>query len=354
MSSSANVDKAGMDSAAKEQSCAVDPQLGSQGLSLKQEAFGAQSKGVVAEWRGERLIPNRVVIETVFGCNARCHMCPITLPEKRKPEIMSMDKYCALINGLAPYREQIKMLDLFGLGEPLIDPLLFQRIRYTRDKGFRGLSISTNMHLMDAARRGAILDTGIETIIISIDGIKKETHEAIRPRVNYDRVVDNTISLIRLRNEGGYKTRFVIRFIQQPRNCEEWEPYREFWNTHISKERNDLILCYQIHDWSGKVDETLGASSDRQAMDALMESVPCHHIFEKLVIQADGSVSLCFEDLYDSPFGFGNVNEMDPIEIFNSPRFNKIRKLHQDGKRNNLKICEGCSVLTNELLRIEG
>jgi len=354
MSSSASGDRASMDSAVKDQACIVDPQPGGQALVQKQNRLGAQATGVWTEWRGERLIPKRVVIETVFGCNARCHMCPITLPETRKPEIMPMDKYRALIDALTPYREHIKMLDLFGLGEPLIDPLIFERIRHTRDKGFRGLSISTNMHLMDVAKRRAILDTGIETVIISIDGIKKETHEAIRPRVNYDRVLDNTLGLIRLRNEGGYKTRFVIRFIQQPRNHEEWEPYREFWKTHISKEKNDLILCYQIHDWSGKVDENLGASSDRPAMDTLLENVPCHHIFEKLVIQADGSVSLCFEDLYDSPFEFGNVHKMDPIELFNSPRFNKIRKLHQDGKRKNLKICEGCSVLTNELLRIEG
>jgi len=343
-----------MNSTVKDQTRIAESQSAGGGLAQQRSRQGAQVAGACKEWRWERLIPKRIVIETIYGCNARCHMCPITLPEIRKPEIMPMDKYSALIDALAPYREQVKMLDLFGLGEPLLDPLIFERIRYARGKGFRGLSISTNMHLMDAVKRRAILETGIETVIISIDGIKKETHEAIRPRTNYDRILDNTLGLIRLRNGEGYKTRFVIRFIQQPRNHHEWEPYREFWRQHISKDRNDLVLCYQIHDWTGKVDENVGVNPDRQVLDESLEHVPCHHIFEKLVIQANGSVSLCFEDLYDSPFQFGNVHAMDPIEVFNSPRFNKIRKLHLDGKRKNLEICNGCSVLTNELLRVEG
>lgn len=306
------------------------------------------------DWRGQRLIPKRVVIETVFGCNARCHMCPITLPDSREHKIMPIEKYRSLIDALSPYKYDIKMLDLFGLGEPLVDPWIFERIRYAREKGFRGLSISTNMHLMDAARQRELLDTGIETVIMSIDGIQKATHEAIRPRLDYDRVLDNALNLIRLRDDGDYKTRFVVRFIRQPRNHDEWEPYRVFWKTKLSENKNDLVLCYSIHDWSGKVDEDLGQRGDNQALETALEHVPCHHIYEKLVIQADGSVSLCFEDLYASPFGFGNVNETDPIEIFNSRRFNKIRNLHRDGKRKNLKICKGCSVLTNELLRIEG
>ena len=100
---------------------------------------------------------------------------------------------------------------------------------------------------------------------------------------------------------GDYKTRFVVRFIRQPRNHDEWEPYRVFWKTKLSENKNDLVLCYSIHDWSGKVDEDLGRRGDNQALETALEHVPCHHIYEKLVIQADGSVSLCFEDLYASP-----------------------------------------------------
>ena len=51
-------------------------------------------------------------------------------------------------------------------------------------------------------------------------------------------------------------------------------------------------------------------------------------------------------------FNFGNANSLSPIEIYNTPEFNKIRKLHILSGKNNLKKCKNCtvhySVLTKE------
>ena len=61
---------------------------------------------------------------------------------------------------------------------------------------------------------------------------------------------------------------------------------------------------------------------------------------------------LCSEDWYKASFNFGNVNSLSPIEIYNAPEFNKIRKLHTAGKKNQVKKRKNCtahySVLTEE------
>jgi len=305
------------------------------------------------KWNGERIIPKRIVIETVFGCNARCSMCPIDQPTQREKGFMPMRDFCKVVDALIPYRDRVKMFDLFGLGEPLLDPFIFDRINYVKRKGFTGLSISTNAHLLSSDKQKKLLESGIETIIFSIDGVKKETHEAIRARTDFSRVVKNATDTIRLRDKMGSKTRFVVRFIHQPRNRDEWEPFHQFWSQALSKDKGDILNRYKMHNWSGKVmgkEEVLyGEKSD----DAI-KTMPCHHIFEKLVILADGSVGLCFEDILDAQFGFGNAIEEDPIEVFNSIRYNKIRRLHIEGKRFNLGICKECTVLNAELARIEG
>jgi len=299
-------------------------------------------------WNSEKIIPERVVIETIFGCNAKCGMCIIDMPTDRKKGIMGMDGYKKIVDGLAPYHDRVKMFDLFGLGEPLLDPMIFDRINYARGKGFRGLSFSTNAHLLEAEKQKKLLDTGIETIIFSIDGINKETHEAVRQRTDFDRVLKNCIDTIKMRDEGGYKTRFVVRFIRQEINYDQWPEYKAFWEAQTSPDKRDIVTCYDVHNWSGVVEEKKNIAATQQQE---IDKEPCHHIFEKLVILANGAVALCFEDILDAQFKFGNAFEEDPVEIFNNTSFNKIRKLHMAGKRCNLKICGECSVLYNERTR---
>ena len=108
------------------------------------------------------------------------------------------------------------------------------------------------------------------------------------------------------------------------------------------------MTCYEVHDWSGAVGE--GNAEIAEAGPAV-DATACHHIFDKLVILADGSVALCFEDILEAGFGLGNAIDAGPIELFNSDRFNKIRRLHDAGKRCQMKLCGQCAVLRNESRR---
>jgi radical SAM protein with 4Fe4S-binding SPASM domain len=305
------------------------------------------------DWNGERLIPKRVVVETVFGCNARCGMCVIDQPTDRPKGVMTMEMFTSIIDRLEPYKDNIEIFDLFGLGEPLLDPLLFDRIRYARSKGFRRLGFATNGHLLTPDKQKAILESGIDTVIFSLDGITKVTLEGIRPRVSFERVMAQCPEIVLRRNEGGYRTRFVVRFTRQQVNAHEWEPFREFWSKVLDPERGDVVYSYNVHTWSGQVDDTSLPDQRPDRIDRI-EQQACHHAFEKLVILANGAVALCFEDILEAQFRFGNVGEQDPIDVFNSPGFNKIRRLHLDGKKANLKICGNCRVLYNELGREVG
>ena len=121
------------------------------------------------------MIPKVLQIETIFGCNANCVMCPINAPTKRKKGVMdiAMSKY--ILDELSPYVDEIEQLNFFFLGEPLLDPFIYERIKYAKKKGFRNIGISTNADLLDRPRQIKLLESKIDTIIFSIDGIKKET-----------------------------------------------------------------------------------------------------------------------------------------------------------------------------------
>ena len=294
-----------------------------------------------------KLIPKRIQLETFYGCNARCTMCAISKPATRPIGVMDMEMFKSVVDSLAPYKDYIEMVDLFALGEPLLDHDLFNRIRYLEERGFRGLGISTNAHLMHEEKQRLLLESGIETVIFSIDGFKKETHEAIRLRTNFERVVGNCLSTIRMRDEGSYATRFVVRFIRQWSNRDEWPAFLEFWESKLSGEKNDIIIVYDVNGMGGEMYSKQDILSQFE-IDPEIERMPCHQVFDRLIVLADGSVPLCCEDTPRATFNFGNVADSDPLDIWNSKWFSRIRSLHMKEQKNKLDICADCTMLYSE------
>ena len=290
------------------------------------------------------VIPERIQLESVFACNARCTMCPVHSPSERKKGIMKFELFKDVIDKLEPYKEKINKVDLWGLGEPLMDKKLNMKVKYAKEKGFKGLAIATNVELLNEKTAIGLFEAGLDTIIFSIDGVKKETHEGIRVGLNFERVIENAERSIALRNEGGYKTRFVVRFIRQACNREEWETFRDYWAARISKDKRDIIIGYDVHTWGGEI-ENMGNGNE---MPKIPAKVSCHHLFDRLMILHDGTVPMCCSDMHHAVHSYGNVRDSSPIEVFNSMIAKRFRDTHKAGKRLSMKICSDCTILESE------
>lgn len=291
------------------------------------------------------VVPERIQLELVFGCNASCIMCPVNMPSKREKGIMSLDLFKHIIDEMAPFKESIDKLDLWGLGEPLLDKALYEKIAYAKLKGFRNLAIATNADLLKEEYQNYLLESGLDTVIVSIDGYQKETHERIRRGVNFNNIIENAQSIIEKRDRGNHKTRFVFRFIRQESNKDEWEGFKEYWKSRISPERDDMIIGYDVHAWGGEISVP---SDTIEKRDLAIERKPCHHVYDRLIVLHDGTVPLCCTDMHHGEYALGNVNEFPPIEIFNNEKINKIRKIHEAGKKSGMKICSECTILYSE------
>lgn len=295
---------------------------------------------------GDRIIPRNVIVETIFGCNANCTMCPINMPTHRKKGIMADDVFRSAIDGLAEYAQSIVQIDLFGVGEPFLDGNIADRIRYTKGKGFRDVGFATNADLMTAELAQRVFEAGLDTLMISLDGMTKEVHESIRLNTSFPRIVRNVKSAIALRDKNGYRTKFVMRFIRQPVNVHEWESYREYWTRFLSSEKKDLVIGYDMHSWGGEINIDRG--SDCRAVP---HDMACHHLFDRLIILNDGSIPVCCSDMHRGQNLLGNIKDSNPVDIFNNSMMRRFRERHKSGKRLQIKMCRACTILESESTR---
>lgn len=289
------------------------------------------------------VIPERVQVESAFGCNAACTMCPVHMETDRRKGIMKFDLFTRFVDELAEHRDKIDKFDFWGLGEPLLDKKLFEKIRYAKKKGFRNTAIATNADFLDSKAIGQLLESGLDTVILSIDGFTKETHEGIRVGVDFDRVMRNSLELLERRDAGGHPLKLVVRFIRQDVNAGEWVEFRDFWNARVSKEKGDQVIGYDVHTWGGEIE--IGERNEAETEEF---AEPCHHVFDRLIVLADGTVPLCCSDLHHAEYALGNIKDSSALAVFNNEKIQKIRELHLAGRRKEMKICADCTILESE------
>ena len=297
-----------------------------------------------------KVIPEQVLIETINGiCSADCIMCS-KKRWTRRPHRMDDATYTDILGNLKPYRKQIQMLSLFGCGEPLLDPDLVRRVHQAREEGFQGIGIASNCTALDEATSRGLIAAGLNTIICSIDGYQKATHEAIRVGTDFGRVVENVQSFIRLRNESGTRaTRVIIRFIRQQINQAEWPRVKAYWQRHIRPELGDKVIKFNIHNWGGKVADYPSKDVNREVQ---LTKHRCLDLWKKLLVRSRGEISFCDTD-DNVVFDLGNARMDDPIEVYNRGRFVSYRTKMLAGRIMELVPCRECSLPRSLCLKTE-
>jgi MoaA/NifB/PqqE/SkfB family radical SAM enzyme len=282
--------------------------------------------------------PKHIFIETVgSACTTRCTMCSISKWD-RKPMIMGDEAYEKILQNFLPYVDEIEKISFFNFGEPLLDQKIGPRIARAKELGFRGTGISTNATALNEKRSIALLDAGLETLICSLDGNTAETHESIRVRANFKKIVSNIIRFIELREERGGATRLVVRFTAMKENIHEWPDFKKDWLSRLDDKYNDIVFFMRVHDWGD-------GNEDYESQDAAHDKATytCPDFLSKQYVFADGSVAFCCAD-YNGFFKLPSAITEDPIKIYNNEIFSKYRSYMKDGRINELKHCDDCSI----------
>ena len=294
------------------------------------------------------IIAKHVHIETINGaCTARCIMCTWQR-WTRKPNVMDMNTFIHILEKFSPYRDQIQYLTLHGCGEPLLDKGLAEKVKIAKEMGFKGTGFGTNCTELDEQKSKELIEAGLDTIICSIDGINKDTHESIRRGTNFEKIVSNVKNFLKIRNEGG-KTRVMVRFIRQEINRQEWPLFFGYWSKQLNKDFGDEVVKFDVHSWAGEVDEYESKDLNRSLG---LDNYICEDVFERMIICSNGDVALCTAD-DNGFFELGNVIDSDPLEVYNSEIFTHYREMMLKGRTLELEHCKDCTIPRSRALKVK-
>lgn len=290
-------------------------------------------------------MPISISIEPTTSCNLRCPECPSGLRSFSRPTgMLKKELFEKVIDELSP---TLSYLIFYFQGEPYLHPQLLDMVSYASAKKIY-TATSTNAHYLDDEAARKTVESGLDRLIISIDGVDQETYEAYRVGGSLSRVLEGTQNIIKWKKELKSNTPHVIfQFLVVRPNESQIE--------QVCRLADELgvdgvaLKTAQIYDYKNGSDliPTKGKYArykrQKDGSYAIKNSLldHCWKMWHSCVITWDGKVVPCCFDK-DAHFVLGDLNENSFTEIWSETKYKSFRESLLRS-RSEIEICKNCT-----------
>ena len=287
--------------------------------------------------------PFAVSIEPTNHCNLFCRECPSGMKDlSRASGFMDLPRFRSIIDQLSPH---LAYLTLYFQGEPLLNPRFVDFIAYARLKRIYVTS-STNGHFLDKNNAEALIRSGLDRLIISVDGTDQESYESYRSGGSLKKVTEGIKTLADARNSTGSKTPLIIiQFLVLRSNEHQLKEIRkrgiEWGGDKVeikSAQFNNFKDGNPLMPSEGKY-----SRYSKQGIFRIKNKLPghCFRMWSGCVITWDGRVVPCCFDK-DASHQLGDIKKKSLKEIWTGTEYYNFRRIVLM-QRKSVEICSNCT-----------
>lgn len=290
-------------------------------------------------------LPWSASIEPTTACNLRCPECPSGLRNFTRPTgNLSLENFRKIIDEMSPH---LVYLTLYFQGEPLMNSQFAEMVKYAKKHKIY-VATSTNGHFLNEEITESLISSGLDRLIISIDGTDQPTYEQYRKGGNLETVKKGIRNIISGKKKNDKKNLLVeLQFLVTGYNEHQIPDIKAF----ARKVKADKLTFKSAQLYSFEAGNPLIPSAEkysryRQMPDGswqINSRLPnrCHRLWRAPVITWDGKVVPCCFDK-DANHVMGNLQEKSFGQIWKSPEYRAFRK-KVFSARKEIAICTNCT-----------
>lgn len=290
-------------------------------------------------------VPFTISIEPTTACNLRCPECPSGLRSFSRPTgNLRADFFRRTIDDL--YRD-LYFLIFYFQGEPYINPEFLDMVKYASQKGIYTIT-STNGHFLSEENARRTIESGLDRLIISVDGSTQEVYEQYRKSGNLDQVLQGARNVVKWKKQLGSKTpHLIFQFlVVRPNEHQIPEIYRLAKEIGIDEVKLKTAQIYDYAQGNLLIPVQDQYSRYRQQADGSYRIKNkllnhCWKLWHACVITWDGMVVPCCFDK-DAQYRMGNLQDQSLREVWQQKPYQEFRKNILKG-RDQIDICTNCT-----------
>jgi MoaA/NifB/PqqE/SkfB family radical SAM enzyme len=170
-------------------------------------------------------LPITISIEPTTDCNLGCPECPSGVKFFTRPTgYLDMALFENLLSQTAHH---LFYLYYYFQGEPYLHPQFLEMVKLASDKKIYTVT-STNGHFLNEKKAALTVASGLDRIIISLDGTTQETYAKYRIGGKYERVIDGIKNLVAAKKEAKSSTpHIILQFIVMQHNEHQIEEVKK-------------------------------------------------------------------------------------------------------------------------------
>jgi len=290
-------------------------------------------------------LPYTVSIEPTILCSLKCPECHTGAGIlTRKNQMIDNVLYRRIIDEI---NSTTLYLILYFQGEPLMNKDIFDMIRYASGNKIFTVTSTNGQHL-DRGNTGKIIGSGLDRLIISVDGTDQITYEKYRKGGSLKKIIEGTQCIKELKiRSGSSKPEVIFQFLVFRHNENQVNEMERFGKKHgadkvwiktaqvtdMDQGRNIIpenpeYTRYRIND-EGEL-TIKGKLKNR-----------CKRLWRTTVVTTDGVVVPCCFDK-NADYGMGDLNGNNLTWIWKDQKYTDFRMvILKDRQR--IDICNNCT-----------
>ena len=319
-------------------------------LSLRRTWNGCKVLGsyYVSKWFRKPVqwgMPVSISFEPTTSCNLRCPECPSGLRAFTRPTgMLQKNFFKETIDQL--HRELLYLVFYFQ-GEPYLNPDFLDMVNYASSKKIY-TATSTNAHYLNDENAKRTIESGLDRLIISIDGTTQDVYRQYRVGGSLEKVLEGSRNIVKWKKEMKSRTPFIVfQFLVVKPNEHQIEDVKKlakeigvddvwFKTAQVYDFENDPNNLIPTIDKYSRYKKT---SNGYQFKGKLANH--CWRLWHDPVITWDGLVAPCCFDK-DAQHKLGDLKQRSFKEIWKNGEYTKFRRAILQGRKN-IDICSNCS-----------
>jgi radical SAM protein with 4Fe4S-binding SPASM domain len=290
-------------------------------------------------------LPIAVSIEPTTSCNLHCPECPTGAGTLNRPK-GSMDEhfFYSIIDQISSH---LIYLTLYFQGEPYLNQGFYAMITYARSRKIY-VATSTNGHYLGEEAAEATVRSGLNRLIISLDGADQEAYSSYRKGGDFESVTEGIRRIAKWRKKLGVKHPYlIVQFLVFSSNEHQIDSIKKLGYELGADEvqlKSAQFAKYKSANALMPSDEKFSrykATADKGFEPAFRLSNRCFRMWGSTVITWDGMVVPCCFDK-NADHQMGSLADEDFKTIWENNVFDGFRNQIRHS-RTSVKICCNCT-----------
>lgn len=292
--------------------------------------------------------PFTVILDSSELCNFRCNYCFRSENNKRawgyaiKNNRMEEDVFRLAVEQMQQFPDDIRQISLSHQGEPLTNRNLPQMVKYIKKSGLKGrVSIHTNGSLLTPQYAQELADSGIDRIVVSLQGLSSEQYSAVCGyKLDFQQFYSNWKYFYEIKKN----TQVCIKIINAALKSGEEEKFYDMFSPIADRVFIEKVTpIWKEKDYSKL--ESGGELAFNKYGEGFTPQRLCPLIFHTIVVLPDGDVYPCTQLLQEEKLG--NIKDKSLVELWNCEK--RKAMLMAQCSLAAPELCKDCGIRQNTI-----